>query len=39
MLPSNMTLKIKTGTVGYNNKIPVSDGKFILGKNERLMPA
>ena len=21
MLPSNMTLKIKTGTVGYNNKI------------------
>ena len=31
MLPSNMTLKIKTGTVGYNNKILVSDGKFILG--------
>ena len=36
MLPSNMTLKIKTGTVGYNNKIPVSDGKFILGKNEKV---
>ena len=34
MLPSNMELKIKTGTVGYNNKILVSDGKFILGKNE-----
>ena len=26
MLPSNMTLKIKTSTVGYNNKILVSDG-------------
>ena len=36
MLPSNMKLKIKTGTVGYNNKILVSDGKFILGKNERV---
>ena len=36
MLPSNMTLKIKTGTVGYNNKILVSDGKFILGKNEKV---
>ena len=33
MLPSNMNLKIKTGTVGYNNKILVSDGKFSLGKN------
>ena len=32
MLPSNMKLKIKTGTVGYNNKILVSDVKFILGK-------
>ena len=29
MLPSNMTLKIMTGTVGYNNKILVSDGKFF----------
>ena len=33
MLPSNMNLKIKTGTVGYNNKILVSNGKFSLGKN------
>ena len=31
-----MTLKIKTGTVGYNNKIVVSDGKFILGRNEKV---
>ena len=36
MLCSNMTLKIKTGTVGYNNKILVSDGKFILGKNDEV---
>ena len=28
---SEMNLKIKTGTVGYNNKILVSDGS--LGKN------
>ena len=33
MLPSDMNLKIKTGTVGYNNKILISDGKFSLGKN------
>ena len=36
MLPSNMELKIKTGTVGYNNKILVSNEKFILGKNEKV---
>ena len=36
MLPSDMTLKIKTGTVGYNNKILVSDGKFSLGKNDEV---
>ena len=36
MLPSNIELKIKTGTVGYNNKILVSDGRFILGKNEKV---
>ena len=36
MLPSNMELKIKTGTVRYNNKILISDGKFILGKNEKV---
>ena len=33
MLPSDMNLKIKTGTVGYNNKILVSNEKFSLGKN------
>ena len=33
MLPSDLKLKIKTGTVKYNNKILVSDGKFSLGKN------
>ena len=37
MLPSDMNLKIKTGTVGYNNKILVSDGKFSQGKTIRLM--
>ena len=36
MLPSNMELKIKTGTVGYNNEILFSDWKFILGKNEKV---
>ena len=36
MLPSNMKLKIRSGTVGYNNKILVSQGKFILGKNEKV---
>ena len=36
MLPSNMELKIKTGTVGYNNKILVSDDNFILGKNDEV---
>ena len=33
MLPSDMNLKIRWGTVWYNNKILVSDGKFSLGKN------
>ena len=37
VLPSNMNLKIKTGTVGYNNKILVSDEKFSLGKMLRLI--
>ena len=36
MLPSDMTLKIRPGTVGYNNKIVVFDEKFILGKNEKV---
>ena len=31
-----MTLKIKTGTVGYNNKILVSDSNFSLGKNDEV---
>ena len=34
MLPSDMNLKMRSGTVGYNNKILVSDLKFILGKND-----
>ena len=36
MPPSDMNLKIKTGTVGYNNKILISDGNFSLGKNEKV---
>ena len=36
MLPSDMNLKIRSGTVGYNNKILVSDEKFILGKNDKV---
>ena len=36
MLPSDMNLKIKTGTVGYNNKILVSNGNFSLGKNDEV---
>ena len=36
MLPSNMNLKIKTGTVGYNDKILVSDGNFSPGKNKNV---
>ena len=36
MIPSDMTLKIRLGTVGYNNKILVSDEKFILGQNEKV---
>ena len=27
---------MKTGTVGYNNKILVSDGNFSLGKNDEV---
>ena len=33
LLPSDMNLKIRSGTVEYNNEILVSDGKFSLGKN------
>ena len=36
MLPSDMTLKTRPGTVRYNNKILVSNEKFILGKNEKV---
>ena len=36
MLPSDMSLKIKTGTVRYNNKILISDGNFSLGKNDEV---
>ena len=31
-----MDLKIRSGTVGYNNKILISDGKFSLGKNDEV---
>ena len=33
-----MNLKIRSGTVRYNNKILVSNGNFILGKNEKVNP-
>ena len=36
MLFSDMNLKIKTGTVRYNNKILISDGNFSLGKNDEI---
>ena len=36
MIPSDINLKIMSGTSGYNNIILVSDGKFILGKNEKV---
>ena len=36
MLPSDLKLKFKTGAVGYNNKILISNGIFILGKNEKV---
>ena len=36
MLPSDMNLKIRSGTVRYNNKILVSDEKFSLGKNNEV---
>ena len=36
MLPSDMNLKIRSGTAGYNNKILVSDEKLSLGKNENV---
>ena len=36
MLPSDMNLKIKTGAVGYNNKILVSDENLVWGKTKKL---
>ena len=36
MLPSDMNLTIKTGTVRYNNKIIVFEGNFSLGKNDEV---
>ena len=36
MLPIDMNLKIRPGTVGYNIKILVSDAKFNLGKNDEV---
>ena len=36
VLPSDMNLKIRSGTVRYNNKILVSDEKFNLEKNEKV---
>ena len=36
MIPSDMKLKIRSGTVGYNNKILLSDGNFSLGKNDEV---
>ena len=39
VLTSDLTLTIRPGTVGYNNKIIVSDGNFSVGKTMRLMRA
>ena len=36
MLPGDMNLSIKSGIVGYNNKILVSDGMFSLVKNDKV---
>ena len=36
MLPSDMNLNIKLGSVGYNDKILVSDGTFSLGENDKV---
>ena len=36
MLHSDMNFNIRPGTVRYNNKILVSDGKLSLGKNEKV---
>ena len=37
MLPYDINLNIRSGTVGYNNKILVSNGTFSLGKMIKLI--
>ena len=37
ILPSDMNLNIRSGTLGYNNKILVSDSRFSLGKNNMVI--
>ena len=36
MLPSDMNLNIRSGTIRDNDKILVSDGKFSLGRNDKV---
>ena len=36
MLSSDMNFNIRSGAVRYNNKILISDDKFILGKNDKV---
>ena len=36
MLPTDMNLKIRPRTAGYNNKILISDGPFSLDKNDKV---
>ena len=36
MLLSDINLNVKSGTVGYDNKILISDGNFSLGKNDKV---
>ena len=36
MSPSDMNLNIRSAAVRYNNKLLVSDGKFNLGKNDKV---
>ena len=36
MLSNDTNLKIRSGTVRYNNKILISDGKFCQGKNDKV---
>ena len=36
VLPNDMKLGIRYGTVGYNSKILISDSTFNVGKNEKV---